>query len=843
VGVITDARHLRRETLDTYIQTVIRTGGHVTRGPRRPGALQLALLLGLVTTALARGQTSAPPAPVNAAAIGSSLSPTLLRDLPASDNLFSLLETTEGEVTSDRFYGGGLNTGRAARDGAFLNSWTQTQFFVGDVNVTVPDGGAHFLFPTLALWDRVDVATGLMPPGVNAPGLAISLQPARPAASWARMVEASASGGALVAGPAASGPPAIERLRNWTHGGLFVSGPLSPRAGLVAAAEWAGASQVERTGVAQAGGQAASLFAHLVFTPNAADEIRTVGWVQRTQAPFAGAAAFGRPLAADQTTYTHVQSTWERHRADAMAWRLFGAYSQRGATRADSAVAAPPAVPPVPIVERLIDGPVPLLADSGDRTDRQWSFGARAVTPPRARGGLSHTLFAGVDVGRASARVGPGFAGAIGELVDGNRARMWQYSNAGVDAHRHATSVTAFLSDRIGFGPGRTLEAGVGYDGVDGMADLAAAGVSWHSVLPRVSLRWKRRESSNVTLIAGYRRSVDRLTMDTLAVGDPSASTAEVSRWTARGVGPVVARVGPGTGGAPTFSAIDPSLDRPTTDEVVAGIDVQLTPAIRVRLVGVAKQLRHLFDFVDAGAPPSSYTVFTVVDGRPEADGGDVLLPVYNRLPSSFGADRYLLTNSTGQDAARFEGLVLNAEASMNRLTVLLNATASQTDGPAVNRSFHAEENDLGAFGELSVDPNATPSARGRLFYDRAFTIKLSGVYKFPHDVTLGAIARYQDGQPFSRVTVVPDLNQGTEFVRAFPAGDSRFKFTGTLDVRLQKRVPVGAKSLDVFVDAYNALNLGYEVEERVVTGGRSFRDITAIQPPVVVHVGLRLGF
>jgi hypothetical protein len=451
-------------------------------------------------------------------------------------------------------------------------------------------------------------------------------------------------------------------------------------------------------------------------------------------------------------------------------------------------------------------------------------------------------FFAGADVGGAAARIGPGFAGAIGELIDGNRARMWLYSNDGTDAHRHSTSLNAFVSDRITFGRGGTLEAGLSYDGVNGAADLAATGVSWHSLLPRVSLRWKRRESSLVTWVAGYRRSVDRLTMDTLGVGDPSAATAAVSRWTAQGVGPVVQRIGPGTGGDPAFSAIDPSLARPTTDEVIAGVDVQLTPAIRARLIGVAKRLRHQFDYVDTGAPLSSYTRFTVVDGRPEADGGDVLLPVYNRLPSSFGADRYLLTN-TGQDAATFEGLVLNAEASLSRLTLLFDAAAIQTDGPAVNRGFHAEENDLGGLGELSVDPNAAASARGRLFFDRAFTIKLTGVYQFPHDVTLGAIARYQDGQPFSRVTVVPDLNQGTEFVRAYPAGDARFKFTGTLDLRLRKRVTVGTKSLDIFADAYNALNLGYEVEERVVTGGLSFRDITAIQPPLAVHLGLRLGF
>jgi hypothetical protein len=35
---------------------------------------------------------------------------------------------------------------------------------------------------------------------------------------------------------------------------------------------------------------------------------------------------------------------------------------------------------------------------------------------------------------------------------------------------------------------------------------------------------------------------------------------------------------------------------------------------------------------------------------------------------------------------------------------------------------------------------------------------------------------------------------------------------------------------------------MGNEVEERVVTGP-GFRDITAIQPPLAVHIGLRLSF
>ena len=115
-------------------------------------------------------------------------------------------------------------------------------------------------------------------------------------------------------------------------------------------------------------------------------------------------------------------------------------------------------------------------------------------------------------------------------------------------------------------------------------------------------------------------------------------------------------------------------------------------------------------------------------------------------------------------------------------------------------------------------------------------------LYRMPYDITFGAIARYQDGQPFSRMVVVRDLNQGAEAVRAYPSGGTRFTFTGTLDLRLQKGFRIGTTRLDVMLDAYNLLTRSNEVEEDVVTGP-AFRTSTAIQPPHSVHLGLRMTF
>jgi hypothetical protein len=184
-------------------------------------------------------------------------------------------------VISDRFYGGGLNTGRNALDGAFLSPGNQTQFFVGDVNVTMPNGGTPYLFPTLLFWNRADVAAGMMPVDMNVPGLAISMQPVKLGSSWTTVIEGDGAGGGMVGHSRTSVAPPIERLQNASHAGLFVSGPLSPRAGLSAVIDWSGSSQLERTGASQADGQAASVFANLVCAPSAGFNARS----RRTRSP------------------------------------------------------------------------------------------------------------------------------------------------------------------------------------------------------------------------------------------------------------------------------------------------------------------------------------------------------------------------------------------------------------------------------------------------------------------------------------------------------------------------------------------------------------------------------
>jgi hypothetical protein len=269
-----------------------------------------------------------------------------------------------------------------------------------------------------------------------------------------------------------------------------------------------------------------------------------------------------------------------------------------------------------------------------------------------------------------------------------------------------------------------------------------------------------------------------------------------------------------------------------------------------------------LVEPVNVGVPAADYVVRYVPDPGHDIVGpqDDQLLPVFDRTPESFGLDRYLLTNLP-DDTAHHQAVELRAEKSLGAFTLFAGATASRTEARGANRGFRVNENDQGVSGEIYGDPNASTYSLGRGFFDRAFTIKLAATWRAPHELRLGLVARYQDGQPFGRIVVVPDLAQGAEAVPATSRGQSfgladtvdpegrpltadgyRFSYTLTVDARLEKGFRIGTRRLALVAEVFNLPGLRNEVEEDPVWGP-TFRDPTAVQPPRVFRLGARFDF
>ena len=771
--------------------------------------------------------------------LGVSFTVDALGGLPVAGSVFPLLSTA-AEVIPDRIDTGGLSAGSPAREGAHGETWTQTTYRVGDADITNLSGaGTPLLMPGADVWEGVDVTTGMMPIDAGAPGMAVGLVPRRPAASLMRTIEAFGSPPLVNAGSAASVPPTLNRLNSHARANLFISGPLLDRISGLLSANWIRSSYSERDSTDSLAGSLASAFVNVTGTPDTADQVRLIAWGQRTSDAIPHHVAFNNVTAGQQTAGLHLQTAWQHQLADGGGLRVFGAVTL--AHRSSDQIA-----PSFVLAERLRDGPIPTLLEPGAGTDRTWSVGARLN---RTFG--AHNLMAGADLYGGASSAQSVFSGRVGELLNGVPARVWDFTDPVQPSEWRQRALTIWVGDRIAIAPRVTLDGGLRFETIDGSAASHDGTIGWRSLLPRAGIHWTMLDFWELGAFGGYARYGHRLPLSDLAYGDPTAPTANIYRWNATtagvpqqsAIGPLVQKLGPGTGGVAGFSSIDPALKRPTLDEAVLGFDARPSPRTFLRIAAMGRREHDMVGAADVGVPESTYSTIGVADLGIDVAGAqdDQILIFYNRSPATFGADRYLLTNPAG-DEGSFVGADMIGQMRTDKFFFFLGLTAGRAEGIAANRGFGPLENDSGVIGDAYVDPNALGHAQGRTFTERGYTIKTAATYSFPHDTTFGIIGRYQDGQHFARLVILPGLNQGAEAVRAFRNGRTRFTFEMTVDARLQKGVTIGGRRVDLMVDAYNLFNEYLEVEEITVSGPTS-RQKSVSQPPRALHFGVRIPF
>jgi hypothetical protein len=768
-----------------------------------------------------------------------TLSRPALEDLPSSGTLGGLLETTIPELVSDRIDGGGLSVGRDSRLGARGSSWTQTAFQFDEIDLTDPGlFGGSLLFVDPGMLEAVETTTEMMPIERSAPGVSVRMVPRRPSDAWRGSAEVLST--ASSATPATGLVPPIATLRSWNRIAASVSGPLRrERLSAVLGAVVNNATQFDRDDPTILRAHETGGFAHLLFTPSPTDELFGVIAGRSAHVPLEGRLWIGQPEARQRVSDLLIESHWT-HQSQQVRWTAAGGFAR---------VTVDPDSAPVPLayIDSVRDMPI-MEAVSGSGSRKRWSVVLREAGLASSANRWLRGGKAGVEIGDGMSTDGVRPASAVAETVEGLPARLWRLENTSTEPRHHATTLTAYIAETVRVSSRVTVDGGVRWEGVTAAAD-GGGSIHWSDWFPRMSLRWDIVPREHLSAVVGLGRYGYRLPLEILAYGDPTSASARVFRWNDRNgdgrfddgeEGPLVARVGDVPAGT---SAIDPHLKRPYLDELFIGFELRPSATWVVRVAGLTRQDRRLIAPVNTGVPLSAYTVTTVPDpGEDVLDpADDQQLPVYSRRPEAFGADRYVLTNPPGLSAT-FHGLELSLTHATDRLWIMAGATAGQSSGPAAARGFQVFQNDAAVPSDLFLDPNAATFVRGSFFSDRNYTIKTSGTYRFPHDVKLGLVARYQDGQSFSRLVLAQDLGQGTEAIRAYRNGRTRFSYTLTMDARVQVGFGVAKQHLTLVWDVFNLLNMSNEVEESVVTGP-SFRAPTALQPPRAMHVGLRLAF
>lgn len=783
----------------------------------------VALVLGLV------GTVTSPTLADDANVFGSDW----LRDLPSSGSIWSLVETVDARTIVDRIDNGGLFPAEPAVTSAHGASWTQTAYRLGALDVTDPERtGTPLLLLDPSLLERLEIRSGLAPVEDRGAGLTLHLTPVRPRQEWHGAFQLDA----IPAGwqPAFSGTPAISRYESSKRASGLVEGPLmKDRASFALAATFVRGGRFERADSRAAKSRLGSVFTRVACTPTPNDDVDFIAVAQDVRHP---ATAWARLGAAPETDrFFHLQAAWTQKR-DA-GWSAAAGYSRGsfdpGPRRVDA------------VVERLLDGSVPSLVAGASRRQRFEFVGDRRLAARTFAGG-THAFRFGASLARHESTTRPVDAPTVlGETVNGLGARAWAYGWPGPQSRRSGTAMALHAADSVTAGR-LTAEGGLRFEHQTASADGAPQGIAWNSLSPRV--RARLRIANPLTLFAGYARYGSRLPLGLAAFGEPAAPQGDAFRWNdanadgvvqQREVGPLVVRAGPG--GA--YSSVDPSLRGPHTDEVVAGVEGRFDAWV-LGFRGVHRRERDLVASVNVGVPARAYDVSSVPDPSGDLLGpaDDQLLPIYDRTASSFAQDRYVLLNSASESVLH-EGVEIALDGAIGkRLRLRLGATASRSVGPGGNRGFHAIENDPGVVGERLEQPNATTFSSGRLFFDRAYTIKIALAYRARGDLRFGLATRYQDGQPFARVVLAEDARQGVDFVQAIPNGRGRFTYTLTMDARLEKSFGRGRYRPAVVAEAFNLLDKRNEVEEDIVTGP-TYRRVTVVQPPRAVRLGLRLDF
>jgi len=763
---------------------------------------------------------------------GSSFIAEDLSDLSAGNSLNALLDTAAPFVMADRQDNGGLATGDWARMGSRGSSWTAARLHLGDEEIDAPNArGLMPFYADLVGMEAVGVLSGLADPSIATPGSSVTLTPRRPG-TRRRLVVAGAftSSGMVDSGPS-DGPPLIGSVNKWHDASFRWDGPITSRLGAVVTGS-VDHVDADRRGVSGFASTVSSFMTHLVAAPSDRDEVRILASAQQIRRPFDVAAANG---ADERDQLASARVTWDRHDVGG-SWKQLSVGFRRAAFTPDRAAADGGTF------DRALEGPVPAPASA----DVLRSLHVRLTFAPADRrvGGLNHSLRAVLEARRTDATTDVLGAPTVGELAAGLAARVWSAELPSTGSRRHVTSTVLALNDDIAFSRRLTLTLGVRGDISSAGASGAAQSISWRSASSLAALRWA---PNWLTMTAGFRRYARQLSTDLAAFGDPGEPLVNVYRWTDVNAnarvdggeqGTLVARAGR----APSVAGIADDLHASHTDEFALRAERRLGASQYIRVSATVRRESDIVRSVNTGAPLSAYRALTVAneiqDPKRARDG---LLTVYDRLPASFGQDFYVLDNAPGE-GARYRGLEISWEMRSRRWFSMLGASAYESSGLGGNRGFRVDEADAGVIGELLENPNAESVADSRLFFDRAYVLKWSTIYRGPRGFSAGITARYQDGQPFARLVLVPELAQGPEVVASDYSVATRFSFTGTIDAHLAQTFAVSGRRVTATLDVFNLSNLADEVEEYSVSGP-TFRVSTAMQPTRTVRAGFRFEF
>lgn len=447
-------------------------------------------------------------------------------------------------------------------------------------------------------------------------------------------------------------------------------------------------------------------------------------------------------------------------------------------------------------------------------------------------------------------------------FYDGDPLEVVKF-NSPVKHDEASIQFNGYVQDTLTFANLLSLYIGLNFDSSRGWVpgdtsgatsqeiSAAESTIRWFSVSPRIGIIIPLSPSKQSALKLSFARYYFRLPLNYLTYGNPGALGGLVYTWNdgnkdgqfeENETGRLIRREGP------LYSRIDPELQRPFTDEYAIVFHSAFGSDWYFSFGGFYRGTRNLVRTLNIGVPFSAYDSSYFLDLGDDfipKTGDDQIFTVYEQWSETLGQDFYLLTNhSDDPRVSHYFGVDLNLVKRLGSpFSFFLSMTATQAEG-STNPGNTEWENDDGVIGTLFDNPNTLINTKGRLRFDRAYTVRIGMLYMAPFDINLGCVIKYYDGQPFSRKIIVEGMNQGPFYIQAHARGAVRYEYNLTLDLRIEKAFPIGKSKLSFSLDGFNILNSGLATEENQWTGPEFIlRYATEIQSPRVFRLGLAYKF
>lgn len=430
--------------------------------------------------------------------------------------------------------------------------------------------------------------------------------------------------------------------------------------------------------------------------------------------------------------------------------------------------------------------------------------------------------------------------------------------NTPTEHQESGLSLNFYLQDTLTLSNLLSLYVGVNCDYSRGWVPGQAASLSeeeskvqWFNISPRIGIIIPLSPSRKAALKLSFARYYFRLPLSYLTFGNGNALGGLVYDWKDRNgdrqfqedeKGILLRREGP------LYAQIDPELKRPYTNEFSIVYSVVFSANWSFSLGGFYRGTRNQIKTLNIGVPFSEYApeyILDLGDDHIPHTPDDQIFTVFNQKRDTLGNDFFLLSNvAADKRTTHYFGLDINLVKRFgSKFTFFFSLTATLAEG-TTNPGNTEFENDDGVVGSLYDNPNTLIKAKGRVRFDRAYTSRMGITYAAPHDIKLGFIIKYYDGQPFSRKLIVEGFNQGPFYIQAHTRGSVRYEFNLNLDIRLEKAFRLGRGKFRLILDGFNMLNSNLATRENEWTGPL-FKDryATEILSPRVFRLGVAYDF